>query len=87
MLSNCSQMYVDTVSRVGKCGVGVLLTSSQGDKLPYALKCGFTMIGNEVEYEALIASFQITSRLDVTHFFQLLIFTNNCQSSPAKLSS
>ena len=49
------ELYVDGSSSEHGSGVGVLLISPKGHKIPYALRFGFKITNNEAEYEALLA--------------------------------
>src|SRR4051812_25106272 len=47
-------MHFDGSKREAGAGVGVILTSPQGDKMKYVLRMKFRASNNEAEYEALI---------------------------------
>ena len=53
------ELYVDGSSNEHGVGVGVLLISSEGHKIPYALGFGFKAINNEAKYEALLAELRL----------------------------
>ena len=48
-------LSVDGLSNVNRSGIGLVLTSPEGDLIQQAIRCGFKAINNEAEYEALIA--------------------------------
>nr|XP_027067824.1 uncharacterized protein LOC113693491 [Coffea arabica] len=56
-------LYVDGSSNGDGCRAGLLLEGPQGEVCSYALRFGFPATNNEVEYETLIAGFQLTRRL------------------------
>ncbi len=51
--------YVDGSLTNQKSGVGVTLTSSEGEKFQYAIKLDFITANNEAEYEAVLAGLTI----------------------------
>ena len=53
--SNVWSLRIDGSSIVNGSGVGVILESSIGEKISYALRLEFLASNNEVEYEALLA--------------------------------
>jgi ribonuclease HI len=46
-----------------KSGVGVTLTSLEGEKLQYAIKLDFVPTNNEAEYEAVLAGLSIAREM------------------------
>ncbi|GAV74736.1 hypothetical protein CFOL_v3_18216 [Cephalotus follicularis] len=56
---------VDGSSCVSGSGIGLVLTRSYGWNLEYALRFGFKITNNEVEWEALIAGLTIAKQLEV----------------------
>jgi ribonuclease HI len=54
-MADCWTIYVDGSKRVSGAGAGVVLVSSQGDKMRYVLRMRFTNpSNNEAEYEAVL---------------------------------
>ena len=47
------------------CGLGIVLTSPEGDVFRQAIKYGFKVTNNKVEYEALIAGLALAKDLEV----------------------
>ena len=45
--------------------VGIIMTSPENDVLNYGVQLQFLAMNNEVEYEAVLASFRITRALGV----------------------
>ena len=50
-------------------GVGVVLISSIGDRMYYAIRLHFRATNNVAEYEALIHGLRIASELNARHLF------------------
>jgi hypothetical protein len=60
-------MYFDGSKRVQGAGAGVVLISSQGDKLKYVLRMSFPQASNnEAEYEALLHGMKMTKACEAT---------------------
>ncbi|GAV90510.1 hypothetical protein CFOL_v3_33919, partial [Cephalotus follicularis] len=59
------KLSVDGSSYVSGSGAGLVLTSSDGWTLEYALRFGFKTINNEAKWEALIAGLTIEKHLEV----------------------
>jgi hypothetical protein len=54
-LSSTWKIYVDDSKRISGAGAGVILVSSQGDKIRYVLRMRFANpSNNEAEYEAIL---------------------------------
>ena len=45
--------------------VGIIMTSPENDVLKYGVQLQFLAMNNEVEYEAVLASFRITRALGI----------------------
>ncbi|XP_027181971.1 uncharacterized protein LOC113780363 [Coffea eugenioides] len=58
-------LYVDGASNKEECGVEILLISSTGEELAYALRFNFRASNNESEYETLITGMEVTRKLGV----------------------
>lgn len=57
MLKSVSRNWlvlIDGSSRIGGAKVGIILYSSEGEKISYALKLEFKETNNKTEYEAFI---------------------------------
>ena len=52
-------LSVDGSSNVNGAGIGLVLTSPEGDLIQQAIRCGFKATNNEAEYEALIAELNL----------------------------
>ena len=52
-------LTVDGSSNVNGAGIGLVLTSPEGDLIQQAIRCGFKATNNEAEYEALIAGLNL----------------------------
>ncbi|GAV64630.1 RVT_3 domain-containing protein [Cephalotus follicularis] len=59
------KLSVDGSSCVSESGAGLMLTSSDGWTLEYALRFGFKATNNEAEWKALIAGLTIAKHLEV----------------------
>ena len=58
-------MYVDGAVNEKGSGVGIALSSPEGDKVKFALKFDFNASNNEAEYEAMIHGLQIAKDLEI----------------------
>ncbi|KAK3012116.1 hypothetical protein RJ639_010589 [Escallonia herrerae] len=58
-------LYVDGSSAIGSSGAGIILISSEGFTIEYALRFGFQASNNEAEYEALLAGIRLAHALKV----------------------
>jgi ribonuclease HI len=56
-------VYVDGSSANQRSGVGVTLTSPEGEKFQYAIKLDFVTTNNEAEYEAVLAGLSIARQM------------------------
>jgi ribonuclease HI len=66
-LSSVWTMYFDGSKRVQGTGAGVVLISSQGDKLKYVLRMSFPQASNnEAEYEALLHGMKMAKACGAT---------------------
>ena len=59
------KLSVDGASNAQGSGAGLILTSSEGIDIEYALRFGFQASNNEVEYEAVIAGLNLAHSLEV----------------------
>jgi ribonuclease HI len=67
-LSSAWTMYFDGSKRLKGVGAGVVLISSQGDKMKYVLRMSFpNPSNNEAEYEALLHSMRMAKACGATH--------------------
>ena len=57
------RLAVDGSSNKRGCGLGIVITTPEGDMLQQAIKCGFRVSNNEAEYEALIAGLNLAHEL------------------------
>jgi len=58
-------MHVDGAVNEKGSGVGIALSSPEGDKVKFALKFDFNTSNNEAEYEAMIHGLQIAKDLEI----------------------
>ena len=65
---------MDESSSEHGAGVGVLLISLQGHKIPYVLRFWFKVTNNEAEYEALLAGLRLVKEVKVE---RLMIFSDS----------
>ena len=56
-------VYVDDSSILYAGGIGIILKSSEGDKLKYAAHLQYQTINNEVEYETLLKGLELAKSL------------------------
>ena len=59
------KLSVDGASNAQGSGAGLILTSSEGMDIEYALRFGFHTSNNEAEYDAVIAGLNLTHSLEV----------------------
>ena len=59
------KLSVDGASNAQGSGAGLILTSSEGIDIEYALRFGFQASNNEAEYEAVIAGLNLAHSLEV----------------------
>ncbi|KAL5574290.1 hypothetical protein UlMin_023887 [Ulmus minor] len=58
-------LTVDGSSNVNGAGIGLVLTSPEGDLIQQAIRCGFKATNNEAEYEALIAGLNLAKDMGI----------------------
>ncbi|KAL5547039.1 hypothetical protein UlMin_006726 [Ulmus minor] len=58
-------LTVDGSSNVNGAGIGLVLTSPEGDLIQQAICCGFKATNNEAEYEALIAGLNLAKDMGI----------------------
>ena len=58
------KLSVDEAANAQGSGAGLILTSSDGIDVKYALRFGFRASNNEVEYEAVIAGFNLAHSME-----------------------
>ena len=56
-------MYTDGASSREVLGVGLLLTSLEGEEVTYALRFDFHTSNNKAEYEALLAGLRLAKQM------------------------
>jgi ribonuclease HI len=54
---------VDSSATIKSNGVEVVLTTSRGEELAYAIRIGFKTTNNEAKYEAVLAGLEIAREL------------------------
>ncbi|KAL0402484.1 UNVERIFIED_CONTAM: hypothetical protein Slati_4278300 [Sesamum latifolium] len=59
--------HVDGSSTIQGSGVGIVITSPQGENLEFAIKFGFKASNNEAEYEALIIGMKMAHEAGARH--------------------
>ena len=59
-------LRVDVASRSSGSGVGLLLQSSTGEQLEQAIRLGFPVLNNEIEYEAILSGLDLALTLSVS---------------------
>ena len=68
-LTECSNskwtITVDRSSNVNGAGIGLVLTSPEGDLIQQAIRCGLKVTNNEAEYEALIAGLNLAKDMGI----------------------
>ena len=87
-------LTVDRSSNVNGAGIGLVLTSPEGDFIQQAIRCGFKAMNNEAEYEALIAELNLAKdmgikKLDIRSDSQLVVnqLLGTCQAKDLKMAS
>ena len=60
------KLSVDGSSNFKGVGLGIVLTSPEGDIIQRAIRCGFKATNNESEYEALIAGLSLARDMGIT---------------------
>ena len=68
------KLSVDGASNAQGSGAGLILTSSEGIDIEYALRFGFHASNNEAEYEAVIVGLNLSHSLEVD---QLEVYNNS----------
>ncbi|KAL5549326.1 hypothetical protein UlMin_004557 [Ulmus minor] len=58
-------LTVDGSSNVNGAGIGLVLTSPEGDLIQQAIRCGFKATNNEAEYEALIVGLNLAKDMGI----------------------
>ena len=58
-------LSVDGSSNVNGSGIGLVLTSPEGDLIQQAIHCGFKATNNKEKYEALIARLNLTKDIGI----------------------
>ena len=71
-------LSVDGLSNVNESSIGLVLTSPERDLIQQAIHCGFKVMNNEAEYEALIAGLILAKdmgikKLDIYSDSQLVV--------------
>ena len=71
-------LHVNGSSNFKGSGVGLVLTSPNGDKIRKSIRCGFQAITNEAGYKALIAGLSLAQEMRIKHIkilsdFQLVV--------------
>ena len=59
------KLFVDGAANAQESGARLILTSSEGIDIEYALRFGFQASNNEVEYEAVIAGLNLVHSMEV----------------------
>ncbi|KAL5576837.1 hypothetical protein UlMin_018536 [Ulmus minor] len=62
---NVTQQADKDSSNVNGAGIGLVLTSPEGDLIQQAIRCGFKATNNEAEYEALIAGLNLAKDMGI----------------------
>ncbi|KAL0428192.1 UNVERIFIED_CONTAM: hypothetical protein Slati_2994000 [Sesamum latifolium] len=60
-------LHVDRSSTIQGSGVGIVITSPQGEDLEFAVKFGFKASNNEAEYEALVIGMKMAHEAGARH--------------------
>ena len=68
-------LHIDGSSNFKGSGLGLVLTSPNGDKLEQSIQCRFRAAINEAEYEALIAGVSLAKEMGI----KCLHVNNNSQ--------
>ncbi|GFY95599.1 hypothetical protein Acr_10g0009840 [Actinidia rufa] len=56
-------LYVDGSSNQHGCGAGLVIQTSSGEQMEYAIRIGFKAANNEAEYETLLAGLRVAAGL------------------------
>ncbi|KAL0453040.1 UNVERIFIED_CONTAM: hypothetical protein Slati_1282100 [Sesamum latifolium] len=65
-------LHVDGSSTTQDSGAGIVITSSQGEDLEFAIKFGFKASNNEVKYEALVIGMSMAHEAGARHLLAYL---------------
>jgi len=79
-------LYTEGASNARGTGLGILLKSPQGDKIPHSIRCAFQATNNEAKYEALIIGLQLAIDMNIVNievFVDSLLITNHFNGSYA----
>ncbi|XP_062114208.1 uncharacterized protein LOC133825259 [Humulus lupulus] len=68
------KLQVDDSSNTRGSGLGLVLTSPQGDVIKQAVRCGFKDTNNESEYEAMIAGLGLAQDMGVK---KIMVFSDS----------
>ncbi|XP_062102814.1 uncharacterized protein LOC133812978 [Humulus lupulus] len=68
------KLQVDGSSNTKGSGLGLVLTSPQGDVIEQAVRCGFKATNNEAEYEAMIAGLGLAKDMGVK---KIVVFSDS----------
>ena len=68
------RLSVDGASNAQGSGAGLILTSSEGIDIEYALRFGFQASNNEAKYEAVVAGLSLAHSMEVD---QLEVYSNS----------
>ena len=58
-------LHVDDSSNVKGSGLGIVLTSPDGDTLERSIICGFKATNNEAKYEAMTAGLSLAKEIGI----------------------
>ncbi|KAI3459553.1 hypothetical protein Pfo_016216 [Paulownia fortunei] len=67
-------LHVDGLTTISDCGVGIVLTSPEGEELKFAVRFEFKTSNNEAEYEALVRGLKMALKLGVR---QLSVYSDS----------
>ncbi|GFZ06713.1 hypothetical protein Acr_18g0008830 [Actinidia rufa] len=59
------KLFVDKLANQHGCGAGLVLQTSSGEQMEYAIRIGFKATNNKAKYEALLAGLRVTTELGV----------------------
>ena len=68
------KLSIDGATNAQESGAGLILTSPEGIDIEYALRLKFQASNNQVEYEAVIAGFNLAHSLEID---QLEVYSNS----------
>ncbi|XP_021773363.1 uncharacterized protein LOC110737311 [Chenopodium quinoa] len=60
-------LHTDGAANIRRVGLGIVLTSPEGDKIAQAIRCNFKATNNEAEYEALITRLTVAKDMKIQH--------------------